>query len=841
MAVDSEGHPALVLLALDPADFPSLHQARQVLMPARKHPENPVLRPRPGQWDGTRCKVYGTVLIDPADGLFKMWYSGSADTPDAIRRESGASRHVGYACSHDGIHWQRPALGLCDYNGSKENNIVQLDAQAPSVFLRHEPSDPARRFLMITEAGQQTNLNRILYSGDGHRWIASDTQPIDSGDWGVKTHEPFSILYDPLDPDPGRQWKGYSLLHLTRDGYRGRAVGLFLGSDPEHWNEYSRQPIFSASDGLESEIHIAHVTRFHQTYVMLYDAMEPNHHTQTEVAVSDDGIHFRRVQNGVKLIPNGRPGDVDGGCVCVSPRSLFVHQGKIWWYYTVSPDTYQTGPRSFYPRPWYRYTALAQWREDGLACIAPVEGAGQATVTSGLLEVGAAGLGTLWLNAVGDDIVVHALDDADNVLATSKPWSGDELRGHVTWTSRPAAGPGRQIRLRIRLRGENAKLFAVGAPGLSRAPRPAMTRRPRPPRTVRWIFSADAKISAAPVVDDEMVYFGSWDQNVYAVEAATGKPCWKFATGNAITTSPAIHGGVVYSASHDGHVYAIERDSGHLLWKRRLRHDDATPDPNPNHLWIDCSPVVGAWTCASADEKTPPKRLFIGAHDRQMHALDVETGAEVWHFPTFNWILGRPTVEDYIVYFGSMDGRMYAVDARCGALHWIYEAGKYLAFGPAVVPGSAGGEGVCSSPLVADSTVYAGADDGHLYALDRAGGREKWVFRTGKWIWGRPLLSRGMLVVASADGGVYGVDKETGDSVWKHESGNTYYTDVVSWDQHALVASTSGRLDAFDPSNGRIAGTFNAGTAVRATPTVGADGLIYLATCAGQVYALALE
>src|SRR5687767_12137167 len=79
-----------VLLALDPQDFPSLNGVQQVLEPGQKHPENPVLRPRPGEWDGTRCKVYGTVLYDSQDRLFKMWYSGTQDTPDAVRRRDGA-------------------------------------------------------------------------------------------------------------------------------------------------------------------------------------------------------------------------------------------------------------------------------------------------------------------------------------------------------------------------------------------------------------------------------------------------------------------------------------------------------------------------------------------------------------------------------------------------------------------------------------------------------------------------------------------------------------------------------------------------------------------------------
>ena len=51
---DRESQREAALLALDPQHFPTLENARQVLEPGEKHPANPVLAPRPGQWDGTR-------------------------------------------------------------------------------------------------------------------------------------------------------------------------------------------------------------------------------------------------------------------------------------------------------------------------------------------------------------------------------------------------------------------------------------------------------------------------------------------------------------------------------------------------------------------------------------------------------------------------------------------------------------------------------------------------------------------------------------------------------------------------------------------------------------------
>ncbi|MBI3943506.1 MAG: PQQ-binding-like beta-propeller repeat protein [Chloroflexi bacterium] len=853
--------PETVLLALDPQHFDTTQNARQVLVPGAKHPDNPILRPRAGAWDGTRCKVYGTVLVDPKDGLFRMWYSGSTDYPDAVRRRDGARRHVGYACSQDGIHWERPALGLVEYDGSKENNLVQLDAQAPSVFLQEQASAD-RRFLMITETGLDTHHNKVLYSADGIHWTEPGQEPIPS-DTGQGRHEPFSILHDPQESDPTRRWKGYSLIHVRRDGYRGRAVGLFLAPEPYGWQEYPIQPIMSATEGMESEIHIPHVTRFHGTYVMLYDAMEPNHHTQTEIAVSDDGITFRRVQNGVKVIPNGKPGEPDAGKVCVSPRSLFTHDGKIWWYYTISADTYQTGPRGLMANPWYRYTALAQWRQDGFAYLGAISSGDQATVTSRLLEVGSGGLEELWLNAeapvAGSGITIDLLDEAGQSLATSQPWLGDHLRGAITWEGgiRPPLTAGQKVSLRLHFSGADTRIYAMGignvkpaAPVAHTASRPPGSL-PVPRRTatspglpkIRWSFTAQAKISGSPVLDGDTVYFGSWDQSIYAIDTRQGAQRWKFETKNSITAAPAVYRQNVYVGSRDGYVYALDANNGHLQWKTQVYNVPLSTLRNPNGPWVEGSPTVGAWANTWGDEQDAPHRLFIGAHDRNMHAFDLVQGLEEWRFPTFNWILSRPAVEYYAVYFGSMDGYIYALDGRSGAMVWRYRAGRHLQYAPSVVPGSIACEAVCGSPLVDHGTVYCGADDGFMYALDSATGAERWVFQTQKWIWGRPLLSRGVLIVPSADGRIYGLDPASGRPVWRKATENGNYAEVVRWQdrqgrERALVACTSGRLYAVEPESGHTVWSFDAGAGLRAAPVVGTDGIIYLPTCTGSLHAL---
>ncbi|MBL9214415.1 MAG: PQQ-like beta-propeller repeat protein, partial [Opitutaceae bacterium] len=400
--------------------------------------------------------------------------------------------------------------------------------------------------------------------------------------------------------------------------------------------------------------------------------------------------------------------------------------------------------------------------------------------------------------------------------------------------------------------GLTTRVFAVGVPHASHAEATPPAARPAPRPDVRelWRFAAGAKISASPALHDGGLFFGSWDQQIYALDAANGRLRWRHATGNAVTTTPACHATTAYAASRDGHLYALHTGSGQLQWKSLV--SEGRMAVSPNGSWVDASPAIGAYTCGPQKDSPAPVRLFVGCHNRDLHAFDIDRsrdaswfapasageGTEVWRFPTFNWILTRPAVAGYRVFFGSVDGRLYAVDARCGALLWSYTAGRHLRYSPHVVPGSVACEAVCGAPLVVDDTVYFGADDGYLYALDASTGAEKWVFQTEKWIWGRPLWQANVLVVASADGRVYGLDAASGKRLWVHATGNANYADVVALGSLALVACTSGRLHALDSATGEQAWTFDADAGLRAAPAVDPQGVVYLPTCAGTLYAL---
>jgi hypothetical protein len=69
-------------------------------------------------------------------------------------------------------------------------------------------------------------------------------------------------------------------------------------------------------------------------------------------------------------------------------------------------------------------------------------------------------------------------------------------------------------------------------------------------------------VFSSPAVANGVVYFGSDDHHVYALNASTGSKLWRFTTSNKVGSSPAVANGVVYVGSFDNNVYALNANTG---------------------------------------------------------------------------------------------------------------------------------------------------------------------------------------------------------------------------------------------------------------------------------------
>jgi hypothetical protein len=124
-------------------------------------------------WEGSTC-AYHTVFQD--GDRYRMYYRGSHF--DAKMRKATHPEVVCYAESKDGIHWTKPVLGLFEFDGSKDNNIVWRGPQSHNFapFLDANPKcAPEQRYkaLALGKGGLQA-----FQSHDGIHWRLLQTEPV---------------------------------------------------------------------------------------------------------------------------------------------------------------------------------------------------------------------------------------------------------------------------------------------------------------------------------------------------------------------------------------------------------------------------------------------------------------------------------------------------------------------------------------------------------------------------------------------------------------------------------------------------------------------------------------
>src|SRR4029079_6597885 len=118
---------------------------------------------------------------------------------------------------------------------------------------------------------------------------------------------------------------------------------------------------------------------------------------------------------------------------------------------------------------------------------------------------------------------------------------------------------------------------------------------------------------------------------------------WSYTTGDIVAPSPAVVNGMVYVGSDDNNVYALDASTGALVWTYSTGGD------------VESSPAVANGV------------VYVGSFDHKIYALDAATGALIWSFTTGHIVFSPPAVANGVVYVGSFDDSVYALDAATGA------------------------------------------------------------------------------------------------------------------------------------------------------------------------------
>ncbi|WDO11209.1 PQQ-like beta-propeller repeat protein (plasmid) [Streptomyces murinus] len=175
----------------------------------------------------------------------------------------------------------------------------------------------------------------------------------------------------------------------------------------------------------------------------------------------------------------------------------------------------------------------------------------------------------------------------------------------------------------------------------------------------QWSFPTKGMVTSSPAVAQGLLYVGSHDASLYALDATTGRLNWSLRTGGGITVPPAVSDGVVYTTSADSKIYAVSAVHGTLLWTHTI--DSAQPGPvavrdkGPGRE-AQLVTVAGAKVMAlaaasgremwSQDLKTATtsapvlvNSTVVVAADQELIALETNSGQPSWHGP----LAGRAT------------------------------------------------------------------------------------------------------------------------------------------------------------------------------------------------------
>ena len=289
-----------------------------------------------------------------------------------------------------------------------------------------------------------------------------------------------------------------------------------------------------------------------------------------------------------------------------------------------------------------------------------------------------------------------------------------------------------------------------------------------------------------------MVFVGSTDKSLYAVDLATGAEKWKFTTGSAVVSSPAVSGNSIYFESYDGCFYALDTATGKLDWKFETGGERRFAARHLHGLQPEAETMPDPWDFFLSSPAVWKGAVYFGSGDGNVYALDAASGGLKWKFHTGDVVHSSPAIADGTLYIGSWDGYMYALDAASGNKKWSFKTGDDPAIHNHV--------GIQSSPVVADGTVYFGCRDSNVYAVDAATGKQRWVYSTkGSWVNNSPVVYAGKVYFGwSLPGRLEAVDAKTGERLSTVDTKVPMFSSMAI--SHGLIyaGTFDGKLTAYD-------------------------------------------
>ncbi len=217
-------------------------------------------------------------------------------------------------------------------------------------------------------------------------------------------------------------------------------------------------------------------------------------------------------------------------------------------------------------------------------------------------------------------------------------------------------------------------------------------------------------------------------------------------------------------------------------------------------------------------------RVYVPGLDGVCYCRDFDSGEGIWQARVADSIKSSICIWDDRVLFGSRDNHLHAVSAADGSPLWSL---------------ACGGKDVDSTPVAIGDRAWFGAEDTHVYCIDRDGG-VIWRSPTGGSIESSPAVVDGRVFIGSYDGKLHCLDAASGEPIWSFITGDDTDSSPVIVGSMLLVGCENGFLYCLDPATGARFWRFRAAAGIWGTPAV-VDGRVYIGDDAGLMHCLNLR
>jgi outer membrane protein assembly factor BamB len=318
---------------------------------------------------------------------------------------------------------------------------------------------------------------------------------------------------------------------------------------------------------------------------------------------------------------------------------------------------------------------------------------------------------------------------------------------------------------------------------------------------IRWKVRTKGAIEGGAAIVKGIVYIGSQDENLYAIDLATGKEKWKYHAA-PFRAAPSVRDGFVYVGDLDGMFHCVDAEKGTKRWTFETGAEinsganfargavvfgsgDETlyclNADNGKKIWdfkVAGGPVLGSPAVVG-------DRTFVAGCDSALHVIDTAKGTEIAAVDIGGQVGATAAVRGDQLYLGTIaTNQVLSIDWKKAEVVWKWEAARRQ-------------QPYYASVAVTDKLVIAASRDKMVHALDREKGKEVWSFATEDRIESSPVVVGMRVFVGSLDGKLYVLDLDKGTKLKSFDLGSPIAGSPAVAGDCLIIGATDGTVYCF--------------------------------------------